>query len=283
MVRCASSHALTSAFADCGTIAAPPTAPREDDLPSPRSTRARVKDTSRVDARRRHREQQRTDVIEPDPPEAAAAQEAAVSSSRPRIGLPDVRADLLALPGMFREKPALFLPFLIFLVAFLVDVGLRTATLPADDMAGTAGVLFWQFTYLPIPFIVFAIGGFLAPRGAWLLGLLLGLEYAALVTITSSVGVDPSVSPDLVLDVRPALLEFWSLAVVVGTLSGTLGAWYAGFLRNSRERARANQLARERERALKAKEQARLDREEARKARSATRQTSTPTRSSRSP
>jgi hypothetical protein len=245
------------------------------------SSSARAKDTSRSDARRRYREEQRASAaVEPNvladqvSPTAAPAPPA---SARPRIGIPDVRGDLAALPGMFRRKPTILIPFGLFLIGFAIDFGIRTGALVDGEMAGSIAVLAWQFLYLPIPFIVFAAGGFLAPRGAWLVGLLLGLQYAILVTISSAIPPAEGVAPGMIVNVTGVILEFWAMSILVGVLSGALGAWYAGFLRSSQQRAAANRLAREQERAAKAKEQARLDREEARKAKSTARSTTSQT------
>jgi uncharacterized membrane protein len=249
------------------------------------SSTARAKDTSRAEARRRHREELRaTAAVEPnvlsDQVTPSAAASPAPTAARPRIGMPDVRGDLAALPGMLRRKPTILIPFGLFLLGFGIDYGIRVGALVDSDMPGSIAVLAWQFLYLPIPFIVFAAGGFLAPRGAWLIGLLLGLQYAILVTISSAIPPAEGVAPGLVVDISGVILEFWAMSILVGILSGALGAWYAGFLRSSQQRAAAARLAREQERAAKAREQARLEKEEARKARSAGRSTSTQTPSS---
>ncbi|CAN5497809.1 hypothetical protein BH24CHL9_BH24CHL9_10660 [soil metagenome] len=52
----------------------------------------------------------------------------------------------------------------------------------------------------------------------------------------------------------------------MGIIAAGFASWYRTFLRSSQERARTNRAAREREQALKAKEQARADKAAVREA-----------------
>jgi hypothetical protein len=160
---------------------------------------------------------------------------------------------------MFRAKPLLWLPFGLLLGAFVVALAVEYGWLPGG-IARDTGAFFVQMILPPPPLIVPFIGGFLAPRASWLVGLLVGVFYSFLLTVlwvagaTSTEGLTGA-------QLSESLLPLWVMSVLFATVSGGFAAWYRNFLRTSQERARANRLAREKEQAQKAKEQARKDRE----------------------
>jgi hypothetical protein len=243
-------------------------------VPRPRNIRA--KDTSRVEARRRYRAEQRADG---SVPEASVAADAAVTAPQPRpaLALPNVGADLAALPRILLSR-WMWIPFAMLLVAFVLVLMLDSGALPAGSAQDMAG-LYISLTLPPTSLFVFFIGGFLAPRAAYLVGALLGIIDALLYTLLFLIVPDAfsdaqlqeaglasaqTAGEPLTID---TLLPLWGIAILVGILAASFAAWYRRFLRSSQERARANRALREQEQARKAKEQARADKAAARKAR----------------
>jgi hypothetical protein len=236
---------------------------------------ARAKNTGRADARRRYREQRRAE-LEPNTLSVQASA-GVVASEPPRRSLfqmPDVAGDLRALPGMFLRKPLLWLPFALLLVAFAVVLAVYAKFLPTG-VVGDVAVFYAGMVLPPPPLVIYFIGGFLAPRGSWLVGVILGIFYSVLITILSALapGATEEVSPGSGALITESLVATWVMSIAFGGLAGGFAAWYRNFLRSSQERARANRLAREREQAQKAKEQARADRAAQRQAATTARST----------
>jgi hypothetical protein len=229
---------------------------------------ARAKNTARSQARRRHREERRGGAVEPNTLSGdATIAPAEEPAPRRAFSMPDVRADLAALPGMFRTRKLLWVPFLMLFAGFVIDLLLRSGALTDEFIAGLA-VTYWQLIMHPTGLFVFFIGGFIAPRASWLVGGLLGVVDALLLTLAVVIAVQAgwaatAIEGAVALEDAAAL---WTMAIVLGVLAAAFAAWYRNFLRSSQERARANRMARERERAEKAKEQARQDRAAARQA-----------------
>jgi hypothetical protein len=235
-------------------------------MPVPRDSqsKARAKDTSRAEARRRYRELHR--IEEPEADELEVPEEpVAAASSRPSMRMPDVRADVRALPGVFRDRPLALLPFGMLIAAFLLELARQNGVLPAGGI-GDIAVLYVQLTLPPTALFVFFIGGFLAPRASWLVGGLLGAFDAVLITLLVLVAPAGELESAGVTEVAQGLLPLWGIAILVGVIAAGFASWYRTFLRSSQERARANRMAREREQAAKAKEQARTDKAAAREA-----------------
>jgi hypothetical protein len=224
----------------------------------------RPKDTSRVEARRRHREEERAAGIDPDADGALAP--TTQEPARPAFGLPDIRSDLAALPSVLR-KPVMWLPFGVLLAAFFIELARQNEMLPEGAVADL-GILFVQLTLPPTSLFVFFIGGFLAPRASYLVGGILGVFDALLITILVLFQLTDFEETGMG-DVAQGLVPLWGIAILVGIFAAGFAAWYRRFLRSSQERARANRAIREQEQARKAKEQARADREAARTVRRA--------------
>lgn len=233
-------------------------------MPRSRNTRVRAKDTSRAEARRRHKEETRASDVEPNVLSDQVDAEAAQAPTRPRFALPDIRADLLALPTVFR-KPLVWVPFGMLILAFGLELARQNGSLPEGQVADIA-TLYIQLTLPPTALFVFFIGGFVAPRASYLVGALLGIFDALLITIL--IGMTPA--GDLeeagITEVASDLVPLWGIAIIVGIFAAAFAAWYRSFLRSSQERARANRAAKERDQAAKAKEQARREKAEAREA-----------------
>ena len=225
---------------------------------------ARAKDTSRAEARRRHRDSQRVESGEVELEDELIAP-APVTSGRPSFRLPDVRGDIAALPSVIRDRPLVLIPFAMLLVAFLLELVRQSGALPAG-VIGDAALLYIQLTLPPTALFVFFIGGFLAPRASWLVGALLGAFDALLITLLVLINPQARLEGSGISEVAQGLVPLWGIAIVVGVLAASFAAWYRTFLRSSQERAKANRAARDREQALAAKEQAKKDKAAARSA-----------------
>lgn len=242
-------------------------------MPRSRNTRIRPKNTSRAEARRRHKEELREDEadIEPVDSDAQAAEERPAQKTS-AFQLPNVAEDLRHLPEIFLSRKLVWLPFGLLALTFVFSIALINGAL--DDlppMVRDGASLYISLTLHPTSLFIFFIGGFLAPRGSYLVGGLLGLlsasVYIAVVSLATDVaresadaltastgGEVPEVSSDLIF-------QTYLMGLGIGVLAGGFAAWYRRFLRSSQERAAANRAARERQQAEKAKEQARADRE----------------------
>ena len=227
-------------------------------MPRSRNTRIRPKDTSRVEARRRYREETRVAEASPEGDGATLA-DASTSppdeaTKRPGFALPNVVEDIKALPQVFR-KPLVWLPFGLLLLTFVLGFayvkgaleGLPTAAL--DVIA-----LYVNLTLHPTTLFIFFIGGFLAPRASYLVGGMLGVlsgaffaamlavpstpaEYANLSQLTGAVqGSIPQASLELAM-------QTIALGAVIGVFAGGFASWYRRFLRSSQERAKAEPRA----------------------------------------
>jgi hypothetical protein len=239
-------------------------------VPRSRNTRFSPKNTSRAEARRRHRDEQREAVVEPNTLSDGVAVAEAPATRRSSLALPDIRADLAALPQVFR-RPLVWLPFGLLLLAFGLEAAHQNGALP-EGQAREISNLYVGLVLPPMSLFVFFIGGFVAPRASYLVGLLLGIFDAALISILvlsygqdiESTGVTGAGPEQTTLE---ALGPIWLIAIVVGVFAAGFAAWYRRFLRSSQERAKANRAIREQEQAQKAKEQARADKEASRKSR----------------
>ena len=233
-------------------------------MPRSRNTRIRPKDTSRVEARRHHREVQR--AADPEPNVLADQAQIATTSvaARPALALPNFREDVAALPQVFR-KPLVWAPFGVLLLAFLVEAGRQSGALP-EGQINDLGVMFVSFTLPPTSLFVFFIGGFVAPRASYLVGALLGAFDALLITVLVLTG-QTDLGETGMAEMAEELLPLWGIAIFVGILAASFAAWYRRFLRSSQDRAKANREARAQEQATKAKEQARADKQASREAR----------------
>ena len=254
-------------------------------MPRSRNTRLRPKNTSRAEARRRHKEEQR----ELEAAEAAAAAAAAdgeldgqADEAQPQqkgsswFQMPNVADDLRHLPEVFFGRKLVWLPFGLLALTFLLSVAMINGALeelpePVPDIIS----LYISLTLHPTSLCIFFIGGFLAPRGSYIVGGTLGVLSAVVYLVVVSLATDlaresaqslmsstggevPEVSTDLIL-------QTLGMGIFIGIFAGGFAAWYRRFLRSSQERAAANRAAKEREQAQKAKDQARADRETLRK------------------
>jgi hypothetical protein len=255
-------------------------------VPSPRNTRIRPKNTSRAEARRRYREEQRhieAPETEAEGAEAEGSEAAAATPERPRMfQWPNVADDVRALPQIFARR-LVWLPFGLLVLTLVLSMALINGALdelPAPLRDGIS--LYISLTLHPTSLFIFFIGGFLAPRGSYLVGGILGVLSAVIYIVVisqatnlarenadtllaTSGGVAPEVSTDLIV-------QTLGMGMVIGVFAGGFAAWYRRFLRSSQERAAANRAAREQEQAQKAREQARADRAQLRSEKHAARE-----------
>ncbi|HZW01151.1 MAG TPA: hypothetical protein VFF55_06235 [Candidatus Deferrimicrobium sp.] len=243
------------------------------------SNRIRAKDTSRAEARRRYREEHRAAGAEAEDAVvvAAAATTAAATGSRSAFAMPDVVADIKALPQVFR-KPLVWVPFGMLVLAFVLVLLIVDEALPEGAVGDIAG-LYVSLTLPPTSLFVFFIGGFVATRASYLVGAILGAFDALLLTILYVMA--PSLSSNTQLQntgltatqeqgatvTLESLVPLWGIAILVGILAASFAAWYKRFLRSSQERAKVNRALREQEQARKAKEQAKADKQATKDAR----------------
>jgi hypothetical protein len=243
------------------------------------SNRIRAKDTSRAEARRRYREEHRAAGAEAEDAVvvAAATTTAAATGSRSSLAMPDVVADIKALPQVFR-KPLVWVPFGMLVLAFVLVLLIVDEALPEGAVGDIAG-LYVSLTLPPTSLFVFFIGGFVATRASYLVGAILGAFDALLLTILYLMA--PSLSSNTQLQnsgltatqeqgtavTLESLVPLWGIAILVGILAAAFAAWYKRFLRSSQERAKVNRALREQEQARKAKEQAKADKQASKDAR----------------
>jgi hypothetical protein len=243
---------------------------------------ARAKNTQRAAARRRYRDQVRVNTLSDDAFDQPTEDEESSSppakaTSRPAPGgtgvgsmfrRPDVRGDLAAMPELLRTQRKLWIPFLILAAAFvfvaLVQVGVLSADLaPAETLVA-------QLTLVPTSLFIPFIAGFLAPRGSYILGGLVGLVQSILLIILISLPVSTDSGTASLLtgsDIVSAAIQITVLTVPFGILAAGFASWYRSFLRNSQQRAQANRVLRDQQAAAKRKEEERKTRAAERDAR----------------
>jgi len=191
---------------------------------------ARAKNTSRAEARKRTRDVQRAELEDDeqleDEPETAAP------AARPALfQIPKIRDDISALPAMFRTRRLLWLPFGLLIVGFFLALGIYG--IPADLQPLVA--LYLQFFFVPEGLFIYFIAGFLAPRGSYLVGLMIGalsgVLYSIAILVTLPAGSDPSV----VTEAQAVAVRSLIYGPVLGMFAGGFAAWYRNFLRNMQE------------------------------------------------
>ncbi|MEP7360261.1 MAG: hypothetical protein ABI744_01650 [Chloroflexota bacterium] len=192
---------------------------------------ARAKNTSRSEARRRNRDDQRALLTEDDQlDDQIEADEAAPAPRTALFKMPNIVEDARQLPGMFRAKPMLWVPFLLVLVGFVL--ALVIYGVPVDLQTWIA--LYLQFFLVPQGLFAYFIAGFLAPRASYLVGMILGLLSGALygIAIVATLPVGTDVAPD---QAALSIVSYMVTGAVLGTFAGGFAAWYRNFLRNMQQ------------------------------------------------
>ncbi|MBA2571255.1 MAG: hypothetical protein H0V04_08765 [Chloroflexi bacterium] len=217
---------------------------------------ARAKNTTRAEARRRYRAAHSPQTLV-DQDEASLDEEAVPAEQVQRrrgFRFPDIRGDLRALPGMFRTRRLLWLPFILVIGAFVTGMAGNRGLLPAPLIEVAA--FYVQLALLPSALLTYFIGGFLAPRGSYLIGFLLGLLTGPLFVIYAfdAAGGAPTAADGRVLTFGEVFAQYAFQGVLFGTFAAGFASWYRGFLRSSQERAKANRIARDEQQRLRQKE-----------------------------
>jgi hypothetical protein len=211
---------------------------------------ARAKRTERAEARRRYRAATAPQPIDdaadldtastpsagstkPRPP-GSPTQKAAATGSTARVGFADafrmsfrpinVRQDVAALPWIATHTHALWIPLAITLASTVFIVASGTTSTISEFM-------FAYFIQTPAIGSVF-IAGFLAPRAAWLLGVVVGFVSAIcysvlVVAFPTSIYVAAPPSADVTRDVVVSALV---LSPLIGAFFAAGAAWYRRFL-----------------------------------------------------
>jgi hypothetical protein len=212
-------------------------------------TVARAKRTERAEARRRYRATLATDPLAEDTDgdeggsptgsgqgakrsNAASAGKQA-SGTPERVGFLDafrlsirpvhVREDIAALPWIATHTKAIWLPALITIAATIA-----TAATGATDMV--TGLLFTYFVVFPAIGGVF-IGGFLAPRASWLVGVVIGLISAACYVALGVTGKLPApFAEQYTVSAAGAAISAFIYSPIMGAFFAAAAAWYRRFL-----------------------------------------------------
>lgn len=206
---------------------------------------ARAKRTERAEARRRYRATLATDPLTGDTEDADGAPATTASRSNAsttgkqagttteRVGFFDafrqsirpvhVREDIAALPWITVHTKAIWLPVLITVAATIA-----TAVTGAKDMV--TGLLFTYFVVFPAIGGVF-IGGFLAPRASWLVGVVIGLVSAICYVALGVSGLLPTpFAEQFTVNALGASVSAFIYSPIMGAFFAAAAAWYRRFL-----------------------------------------------------
>jgi signal transduction histidine kinase len=232
--------------------------------PPQESALARAKNTSRSEARRRTREQTRAEIAAEQEPEDGAEVVAAPKRRPMLFQWPDIRADLRALPDMFRTRRLLWLPFILLLVGFVLALAFNVVPAEYQQWA----LLYFQYFFAPQALFTYFIGGFVATRASYLVGFILGLLTGVMWSIVLAANtVSTPATPDTAglpsgTDLLSTIGTVLVASMVLGTFAAGFAGWYRDFLRGMQNRSKDRQAQREQEQ--KAKRAA--ERQEARRA-----------------
>lgn len=219
---------------------------------------ARAKNTSRAEARKRTRDIERAQLVAEDEQLEDDSDESATEAPAPRPALfqiPNVLADIRALPSIFRTRRLLWLPFGLVVIGFIL--ALVIYGLPADLQPWIA--LYLQFFFVPQGLFAYFIAGFLAPRASYLVGLILGVLSGAFYGI-AIVATLPAGSDVPLNDAALSVVSYLFTGAVLGTFAGGFAAWYRNFLRNMQQnggKRRADKEAQERAKRRNARQESR--------------------------
>lgn len=227
---------------------------------------ARAKNIQRSAARRRYREEIRTNTLaddayldSDDPAQDRASAAASVTPAPARSGIggmfsrPDFGGDIRAFPRLLISEKKIWIPFVVLLIGFAIAAAYEFSVLSAD----TSSVAVLALTLILSPQALFVpfIAGFLAPRGAYLFGALVGVVDGVLYTILAA-GPVPADRPPLVAQITTLgdVIAIMVVAILFATLAAAFASWYRRFLRQSQERAKVNRAIRDQAMAAKRKD-----------------------------
>ena len=223
---------------------------------------ARAKRTERAEARRRYRATLAADPLSEDidadgastasPSQSAGRSNAASTGKQGTGGTPErlgftdafrqsirpvhVREDIAALPWITVHTKAIWLPVLITIAATIA-----TAATGATDMV--TGLLFTYFVVFPAIGGVF-IGGFLAPRASWLVGIVIGLVSAVCYVALGVSGKLPApFAEQFTVSAAGATVSAFIYSPIMGAFFAAGAAWYRRFLALSSPNRNRNRRA----------------------------------------
>jgi hypothetical protein len=206
---------------------------------------ARAKRTERAEARRRYRAVTASDPMAEDfdGDEGAPSAQRSTSTSAPRSGSTatpaarvgfvgafrqsirpmQLRPDLAALPWLITHSKAVWVPVLITVAATIL-----TAATGASDVL--TGLLFTYFVVFPAIGGVF-IGGFLAPRASYLIGIIVGLVSALCYVLLGVSGRLPDpFAATFTANTLGAAVSAFIYSPIMGAFFAAGAAWYRRFL-----------------------------------------------------
>lgn len=215
---------------------------------------ARAKRTDRAEARRRHRAEQAALVaVEAERADEESATERQAAPQRPTarsmfsIRPPDFRGDIAALPSILGTRRLIYLPLALVLVGFVAALTPPPAKNAQLTTLQSVEQLAVQLT-LVSPSLLFFIQGFVAPRGAYLFGALLGVIVAALLSVLYATGLGWfAMSEPLAGGLGSIILITLVEQVVTGAIFAWFAAWYRDFLKRTQTRSRESADARKKE------------------------------------
>ena len=216
---------------------------------------ARAKNTSRAEARKRTRDAQRAELAADD--QFDEQLETTEPAPRPRaFQMPNILEDLRALPGIFRTRRLVWVPFILVAIGFVL--ALTIYGIPEQLQSFVA--LYLQFFFVPQGLFAYFIAGFVAPRASYLIGFLLGVMSGAMYGIALVATLPVEADAFTRATVEQVALSAPLTGALLGTLAGGFAAWYRNFLRNmqqSGQQRRAEREARERARRREERQEAR--------------------------
>ena len=179
-----------------------------------------VAEPTTAPARPSGRERVRAASTQPTPPARPGMRAAFSKAFRPL----DVRGDLVALPGLLRNRA--------FLIPLALIVGVAAAVVLTggnEPITSTFSVYFLA----PPPVAPVFLAGFLAPRASWLIGGVLGAFAALLIVLILSLPSMQALTTTTTgaTALEPGIIGYsFFLSTVGGALFAAVAAWYKRFL-----------------------------------------------------
>ena len=202
---------------------------------------ARAKRTARADARRRHRaiNEPEGSIDDVEGSESSRGARSAPTTGRgattgpARVGFVaafrqsirplNVREDLVTFPAVATRSKAVWVPVLVTIAS-----AVATAAAGVDNFL--TGLLFTYFVVFPAIGGVF-IGGFLAPRASWLVGIVVGLVSAICYVVLGVSGQLPEpFAEQFTLNAAGASVSAFVYSPIMGAFFAAGAAWYRRFL-----------------------------------------------------
>ena len=199
-------------------------------------------------------EQAAAEAAEAEAARAEATEPGAASATPPDrparsfgVRIPDVRADVAAMPGILRTSRLIYLPLALILVGFV------TAALTVPPAKNTQGTSVQSIESIIIqltiagPSLIYFVAGFIAPRAAYLLGAALGLIDGVLLAVLYVSGIGWFAGSTTPSDAASIVVTSIAIQVVTGAVFAWFASWYRDFLKRSQARSKEQAEARRKE------------------------------------